>query len=168
VAVLAALVAGGCDSSSDDEGSSDTYAVLNDAGWTLQEAVDPPPDDRLASGERPPLDWYSEHVRMVGSEGQRVRLSGHRATLEEAITALVAVGFGLDPIAIEGWDGVGGEAPADPAGPALILFGTGATTFMALSYELSLEELAAVVAEVETVSEGTWVERGGVVRDSTG
>ena len=42
------------------------------------------------------MDWHSEHVRTVpvsgGTEGQMVRLTGHRAPINESQGALEAVG----------------------------------------------------------------------------
>ena len=37
-----------------------TYALLRTDEWTLQEAVDPPADDPIATADRPPLAWYAE------------------------------------------------------------------------------------------------------------
>ena len=101
--VCLALVACGDDDSASETtvtasgGSPTSYAILSSEAWSLQEAVDPPEDDPLASTEQPPVDWYSEHVRTVpaagGTEGQMIRLSGHSASINEAQTALEGLGW---------------------------------------------------------------------------
>jgi len=152
----------------DSEGAPEPYAVVHVAGWSLQEAVDPPQDDPLTSAERPPMDWYSEYVRTIlapgGTEGQMVRLSAHSASIDDTRAALEEVGFEFDALPIIGWDGVGVTQPEDPGSPALVLLDHGSTTFMLLSYELTLDELTAFAGSVEAVDETTWVASRGVIR----
>ena len=158
-------MAAGC---TDSGGSPEPYAVVSDEDWSLQEAVDPSRDDALASTERPAVDWYSEHVRTVpvsgGAEGQMVRLSGHSASINESRAALEAVGWEFEILPLDGWEGVGGTSPADPASPAVVLLDHGSTAFMLLSYELTVDEVAAFAGSVEAVDETTWEASGGVIR----
>ena len=164
--VLGVLVMiAGC---TDPGGSPDPYAVVSDDDWSLQEAVDPPQDDTFASAERPPMDWYSEHVRTVlvpgGAEGQMVRLSGHSASIGESRAELEALGWEFEILALDGWEGVGGISPADPASPAVVLLDHGSTTLMLLSYELTVDEVTAFAGSVEAVDETTWEASDGVIR----
>jgi hypothetical protein len=146
-----------------------TYAIVTNDDWSLQEAVDPPEDDPFASAERPPMDWYAEYVRTLpvpgGSEGQMVRLSGHATPISDTRAALTQLGWDFTAIQIEGWDGLGGTNPTDPASPPIVLLeDPGATTLMLLSYELSLDEVAAFAESVEITDEEAWVGAGGVIR----
>jgi hypothetical protein len=160
----------GCSESSDAERAApparrvSEYAVLTSDAWTLQEAIDPPPDDPIAGVERPPLEWYSEYVRTVGNESQMVRLSGHQARLDETQAELESLGFGFADVAVEGWSAVGGSAPGDPSGPAIILLDGDEATLMLLSYELDLDELVGTATGIEPVSKAAWVDAGGVIR----
>jgi hypothetical protein len=163
-AVLALVaIVGAC---TDSGGSPEPYAVVSDADWLLQEAVDPPQDDALTSTQRPAMDWYSEHVRTLpipgGAEGQMVRLSGHSASIDETGAALV--GWEFDSITVDGWEAVGGTNPSDPTAPAVVLLDNDSTTFMLLSYELTVDEVAAFGGSVEAVDEATWEASGGVIR----
>jgi len=114
------------------------------------------------------MDWYSEYVRTIlapgGTEGQMVRLSAHSASIDDTRAALEEVGFEFDALPIIGWDGVGVTQPEDPGSPALVLLDHGSTTFMLLSYELTLDELTAFAGSVEAVDETTWVASRGVIR----
>lgn len=165
-ACLLAIVAGCTDSS--DGATPDTYAVVTDDDWELQEAVRPPPDDPIASRARPPMDWYSEHVRTLpvagGAEGQMVRLSGHSMAIGETRAALAHLGFEFEAIPLGRWEGVGGTAPSDPTSPSLVLLGHDSSTFVLLSYELSPDDLALFARSVQAVDEETWVASGGVIR----
>ena len=138
--------------------------MLVDDAWTLQEAVDPPVDDPIASLDRPPLDWYAEYVRSSPTESQMVRLSGHRMTFDEARADLEDLGFEFADIEVDGWRSIGGSATADPVGPAVVLLENGSTSLMVLTYELELDDLAEVAGTIEAVDEATWVDAGGVVR----
>lgn len=164
--VLGLLVmVGAC---TDSGGSPEPYAVVSDEDWSLQEAVDPPQDDPLTSAERPAVDWYSEHVRTVpvsgGAEGQMVRLSGHHASINESRATLEALGWEFEILTLDGWEGIGGTSPADPASPAVVLLDHGSTTFMLLSYELTVDEVTAFAGSVEAVDETTWEASDGVIR----
>jgi hypothetical protein len=166
--VAASVVASvGCgddaESSGDDDGADEPYALLSDDAWVLQEAVDPPADDPISSIERPPLDWYAEYVRSSPTESQMVRLSGHRTTFDDARTELEDVGFAFDVIEVDGRRSVGGSAAGDPAGPAVVLLETGSTSLMVLSYELEVDDLAELADAIEAVDETTWVNAGGVL-----
>ena len=141
---------------------------MSNEEWSPQSAIDPAQDDAFASVERPPMDWYSEHVRTVpvsgGAEGQMVRLSGHSASINESRAALEAVGWEFDTMPLDGWEGVGGTNPADPASPAVVLLDHGSTTFMLLSYELTVDEVTAFAGSVEGVDETTWEASDGVIQ----
>jgi hypothetical protein len=151
-----------------DSSSAKPYAILSDEEWSLQEAVDPPQDDALISAERPPVDWYSEHVRTVpaagGSEGQMIRLSGHSSSVDESRAALEELGWEFDPLTADGWEGVSGTNPSDPSSPAVALLDNDSTTFMLLSYELTVDEVSALAGSVEAVDETTWEASDGVIR----
>lgn len=140
------------------------YAVLTDATWTLQEAIDPPADAPIASHERPPLAWYAEYVQTSANESSTVRLSGHRATFDETVAALATFGFTFDDIALQRWQAVGGSAPDDPASPTIIVLANGPTTLVMLSYELDLAELTTITDTVEGVDQSGWIAAGGVVQ----
>lgn len=140
------------------------YALLTDDDWTLQEAVDPPADAPIASIERPPLEWYAEYVQSSANESAMVRLSGHQATFDETRAALEELGFTLNDISLQQWQGAGGSAPADPASPTIIVVANGETTLMMLSYEKNLDQLMAIADTVEGVDQSTWVAAGGVIQ----
>lgn len=152
----------------DSEGSSEPYAVVSSDEWTMQSAIDPPQDDALTSVERPPLDWYSEHVRTLpvsgGTEGQMVRLSGHSTSIRESRAALEEVGWEFEAVPLDEWEAVGGTNPAESASPAVVLLDHGSMTFMLLSYELTVDEVTAFADAVEAVDEATWKESGGVIQ----
>ena len=139
------------------------YAVLTDDAWTLQEAVDPPADAAIASIERPPLKWYSEYVQSSANESAMVRLSGHQATFDDTRSALEDLGFTLNDLSLQHWQGSGGSAPADRGSPTIIVLANGATTLMAFSYELDLDQLTAIANTIEGVDQSTWVAAGGVI-----
>ncbi len=151
----------------DSGGSPQLYAVVNDQEWSLQEAVDPPQDDAFASAERPAMEWYSEHVRTVpvsgGAEGQMVRLSGHSASISESRAALEALEWEFEILELDGWEGFG-SIPVDPTRPAVVLLDHGSTTFILLSYELTVDEVATFAGSVEAVDETTWEASDGVIR----
>jgi len=152
----------------DSGGSPTSYAVVGDDAWSLQEAVDPRPNDAEASAERPPMDWYSEHVRTVpasgGREEQMVRLSGHSASMTGSRAALEDVGWEFDSVTTDGWKAVGGTSPSHPASPAVVLLDNGSATFMLLSYDLTVDDLARFAGSVEAVDETTWDASDGAIR----
>jgi hypothetical protein len=144
--------------------AGEPYAVLHAEGWALQEAIDPPADDPFSTLERPPLAWYAEYVRTAADASDMVRLSGHDVPVDETRAELEALGFSFDETDLERWAGLVGTNPADAVGPAVVLLDGGDVTFMALSYELGIDELAALVDGVEGVDRAAWVAAGGVVR----
>src|SRR4051812_10187322 len=97
------------------------YALLNDNGWTLQEAIDPPADATIVAAERPPLEWYAEYRPASAAESADVRLSGHQAPLAETRSVLEGLGFSLGHLSLQHWQGVGGSAPDDPASPMIVV-----------------------------------------------
>ncbi|MDP9402051.1 MAG: hypothetical protein M3P85_01675 [Actinomycetota bacterium] len=166
LAVLLIVTAGCGSESTSQEGTEKSgrrYAVLRDDTWRLQEALDPPTDDRVASIERPALDWYAEYVRTTASSSEMVRLSGHEATFDRARSELEGVGFVLEEVNLTTWTGVGGTTSETGARPTVIVLDSGGSSFMLLSYDLELAALTQLANAVETVDETTWVEGGGVV-----
>lgn len=139
------------------------YALLRDGAWRLQDAADPAADDRVASIERPPLDWYAEYVETAPRRAM-VRLSGHRATFDGARSELEEVGFVLDDVDIESWTATGGTTTETGSRPTVILLDNGGSSLILLSYELGADALAQLAGAVETADDAAWARAGGVVR----
>lgn len=162
------MVAAGCESESpSNQGAREAehrYAVLRDDAWRLQEAVDPPADDRVSSVERPALDWYAEYVPTNSSSGGTLRLSGHRATFHRARSDLEELGFELEEVDADNWTGVGGSTAETGSRPTLVLLDHGSSSLILLSYDLELDALTQLAAQVQSVDETAWTDAGGVVR----
>jgi hypothetical protein len=170
-AVLAALllVATGCGDDDDADadspagpGGATPYALLVAEGWTLAEAVDPPPDDPIALMDRPALDWYAEY--RTADATRSVRVSGHEATLDDARAQLASLGFAFDAIDVDGWPEAVGAAGDVSGNPAVVLLAHGPGSVVVLSYDVDVDELRALAADVEPADEAAWVDAGGVVR----
>jgi hypothetical protein len=143
--------------------AAERYALQQDPGWELQEAVDPRPDDAIAAHDRPPMDWYAEYVR--SSYTEMVRLSGHDATVAESRAALEAVDFSFEQADVAGFDlALSGRSEVDESGPSVLLLSGGPGTLILLSYEVGIEELAAFAGTVEAANEDEWRASGGVTR----
>ncbi len=169
ILLVGACLISGCGddgSSSDRDGDSAAnlpYALLRDEEWELQEAVDPPVDDPVASIERPALEWYIEYVRSPSDlESEMVRVSGHATGFEESRSQLSELTFDLTETPVDGWRAVGGTSD-EPAGPALLLLENGDRSIVVLSYEVTLDELAVLAARIEPVDAPTWADAGGVI-----
>jgi hypothetical protein len=137
------------------------YAVLRTDDWKLQEAVDPPEDDPIATADHPPLAWYAEYVQNTANSSRMVRISGHLESLSQARDELERVGFSFVDVDVDGWQAVGSAASG--GSPAMILLENVGGTIIGLSYEVGLDELAGLGADIEAVDEATWVEAGGVI-----
>lgn len=169
-AIVLAALTGGCSSDSEKvvPTSSDAdrhYALLADAGWTLQEAIDPRADDPLIAAERPALDWYDEYVRSPSAtESQMVRVSGHEADFDESRGAFEDRGYQLDDVTIAGRQAAGGFLPGDTPRSSLLVLDNNGSTLLVLSYELNLADLTALAEKIRPVSAAAWIAAGGVIR----
>lgn len=151
------------DAASDVNAASDTYAVQADDDWQVQEAVDLAADDPLATSERPPLDWYAEHVRTDRTE--MVRLSGHGDRLGDTRSEHEQLGFEFRDVTVPGWgEGLAGNHPADASSPELLLVSFGERSLMALSYDVPADVLLEFMGSVEGADRDEWVDAGGVIR----
>ncbi len=166
--VLVFVVAACCSSSkpsSDGSGSTtgqptSAYFVSEAKAWDQREAYKPRPDDPVSSRAEPSLDWFAEHERHPNpNQSQSVRLSGHdvpMAALEETLR-----GFDFRVRRVQGVDA---KAGSSPGGPHVVLLPVAAGyTVMALTYELSLDELVEWSSSLRAVDEAEWVQRGGVI-----
>jgi hypothetical protein len=170
-AIAVITLAAGCSSHSGKSavttkpgGSDQHYALLDDPSWTLQEARDLRADDPLASAEHPPVDWYDEYVRSPSaSESQMVRISGHDTSFVESKAELEQQGFEFHEVPIAGRQAVGGTVPGDRASAVVLLLDDGPSSLVALTYDLSLDELVALAPKIEPASAAAWVQAGGVI-----
>ena len=136
------------------------YLANGDLTWTLQEARDPRPVLAWTSTE-PTLDWYAEYVRTTANEQSSIRLSGHHVSLPDLRRQLPTMQ--LRKIKIKGHDALGGRS-LDPVGPSVVLWALGPHySAMALSYEVSEDELRLWADQTKSVSQTQWVAAGGVV-----
>ncbi len=139
------------------------YALLRADGWTLQEAVDPPPDDPVATTEHPPLAWYAEYVSSTSGGARMVRLSGHDGPISVARRELEARGFMFVAGSVDDHQALRMSSSADPAGPSLVVLANGETTLMLLSYDVRGPELEHLAARLVVVSRAAWVAAGGQI-----
>ena len=142
---------------------SEPYALLRASGWALQEAVDPPPDDPVATTEHPPLAWYAEYVSSTSGGTRMVRLSGHDGPIALARRELTARGFTFVAGTIADRQALRMSSSADPAGPSVVVLANGETTFMLLSYDVRGAELENLAARVDVVDRAAWIAAGGKV-----
>jgi hypothetical protein len=142
------------------------FMQLRSSDWERGEAIRPvarPPE--IAVVERS-LDWWAEYHREVpiagGVEVQDLRVSGHHVGLDTQINEL------------KNFDVESGEVAGRRAALATSSEGTPVAvlievrpdyTVMALSFALSSDELTALAADLETVSEDEWLASGGRVVD---
>lgn len=167
LAVAGMVLVAGC---ADDDGSgpepatAQAYALLHDPEWELQAAVDPKPDDPLASVERPPLDWYAEFVRWPSAnESNMVRLSGHATSFDESVAQLTELTFELEDTEVDGWRAAGGSTQ-EAGGADLLVLEHGDRSIIVLSHEVSLDVLVDVASRIEPADAAAWEAAGGVVR----
>lgn len=125
-------------------GSEAGHALLFDGAWALQEAVDPPADDPFAAHDKPPLEWWAEYVRAEGPARQLVRLSGHRGSLDQVRAQLQPHGSRFADVAVDGWRAIG-ATEQDPVSPAILALDDGPWSVQLLSYDLTIDELAALL-----------------------
>jgi len=168
--VLAAVLIAGCgvtaggDRTERGRQADQRYALLRAERWKFNEAIDLADGDPLASIDRPPVDWYAEYERSSASRSEMVRLSGHRASLDEHRAELEKVGFELSDVDVEGRRAIGGSDRDDAASPAVLLLEQGGRSLLLLSYDLSLEELARLSEHLEPADRAAWLAAGGVIR----
>jgi hypothetical protein len=147
--------------------SAPLYIVRSPDEWSLKRALNPAPDS-LASRVEPSLDWFAEYERRgpVSDEGRytlyRVRLSGHFAAVERQRDNLHGL-VGERSVVIAGKTAISGRL-ADPIGPEVVLIRLSDTySAVALSYELTGDDLVAWCATLRDASEAEWVASGGTI-----
>lgn len=144
------------------------YALLESPRWTLHEAVDWLPDNILAGIEPVPSDWWAEYQRTVpaadGTWGQAVKVTGLAVGLDAYRSALEQLGVSFEPVETASGAGLTGTTDEQGARPVIVVVPLGDGTLELLSYELSREELVALVADVHTVDEAGWRAAGGQIR----
>ncbi len=170
VIVLALLPAGGC-SSSDDDGQAEAgtgaagaavYLVPSDGQWKLIEGYDPSPENTRAAAVEASLDWYAEYDAPPAESPRHVRLSGHDGDLDQV--AGEVEGFTLEPSAVGSYEALSGTSPEPDGRPAVVVFGVRRDySVMALSYELTADELVGWSEDLEVVTESEWEKAGGKV-----
>lgn len=145
------------------------YALLDAEGWALQKAVDWPPDNILAGIEPVPSDWWAEYQRLESpasgvTVGQGVKLTGLAVGLDTYRAAMEALGFTFGPVETSSGAGLTGTTAEEGAAPVIVVVPLGDGTLELLSYDLSSEELVALVAGTRTVDDAAWRAAGGEVR----
>ncbi len=143
------------------------YALLEADGWTLQDAVDWPPGNILAGVEPVPSDWWSEYQRLEYPGGgvtvsQGVKVTGFAAGLDAYRQAMERVLFTFRTVETASGEGLVATS-ADPVGPAIVAVPLGGGTLELLSYDLTTDELVALVARTRTVDLDAWRAAGGKV-----
>ncbi len=144
------------------------YALLEAPGWTLQEAVDWPPDNAFAGIEPVTSDWWAEYERFDpaadGSNGRAVNLTGFTVGLDAYRAAMEPLGVSFEAVDTPLGRGVTGTSTEQGGRPVAVAVPRGDGTLELLSYELSSDELVALVADVVTVDDAGWRAAGGQVR----
>ena len=137
------------------------YRLHAGGGWSLNEAYNATPEGTATAGLEPSLDWYAEYEAPPLASPRRIRLSGHGGTVENVAGAMK--GFGFESARVGASDGLVGDSP-DAAGPSVVVFAARPDyCLMALSYELSSDELIAWSEDLVPVSESEWIKAGGRV-----
>jgi hypothetical protein len=168
VLLVGALTAAACSGDAAPDAGEDGphYVVLDGAGWELREAVRSRSGPGPLARAEPSLDWWAEYERLVPrgagvTEGQSVRVSGHLVGLDEHLGELK--GFNGSEGEVGGRPG---RVARGPDGPAVVTMAITPTyTVMALSYELSVDDLRAFAADLEDATEAEWRAHGGQVVD---
>ncbi len=144
------------------------YALLEGPGWTLQEAVDWLPDNVLAGREPVASDWWAEYERFEsssrGTEGQALKLTGFTVGLDAYRSAMEPLGMSFEAVEASLGRGLTGTTAEQGSRPVVVAVPFGDGTLELLSYELSSDELVALVADVVTVDDAGWRAAGGQVR----
>lgn len=141
------------------------YALLTTRGWSLEDAVDPPPDDVLAHGEPVPSSWWAMYQRLVptagGYDGRAVRLTGLTVGLDSYRSAMEALGLSFVAVDTTYGAGLAGTTAEQGARPVVVAVPFGPGTLELLSYELSADELVVLLADVQRVDGAAWQAAGG-------
>jgi hypothetical protein len=145
------------------------HALLESEGWMLEEAVDRPPDNILAGIEPVPSDWWAQYQRLESpADGvivsRSVKLTGLAVGLDAYRAAMEPLGFTFRAVDTASGAGVTGTTAEQGAAPVIVAVPLGDGTLELLGYELSSDELVALVADVHTVDETAWRAAGGEVR----
>lgn len=142
------------------------YATFAREGWEQRRAIRPLSRPAQLVEVEPSLDWWSEHERRVTqgqvTEAQGLRLSGHHVGVDDHAQKLP--GAVLDEGTIGSYRVLSSTSPEGKPAIVLIAVGT-SSTIMALSYELSVEELLSLAADVVVVNEDEWIAAGGRMVD---
>ena len=146
---------------------SETYALLDNSAWTLQQAIDPPADSPFALADLPPVDWYDVYDKLLqrGTTTEEVdlRISGHAACLNDAKALLHKRGFTVEAIEVKGWRAMRSTLPEKHPARILMLEHDDSVV-MALSYALTFDELIQLAQQIKLVDRSEWIRAGGVVQ----
>ena len=148
-------------STADPERAGGTlYLAHPDGQWVLKDANNLSPGTNVSV--EPSLDWYAEYEAPPANSPRRVRLSGHHGDLDGVSAELR--GFTLAPSTVASYAAVSGTSPDPDGRPAVVLFSVRADySVMALSYELTVEELRLWAEDLTVVTESEWVQAGGEI-----
>lgn len=170
IALILGVASASCTDGSDtSDGSASAPANNEEVGYlvrpadefVLAEAIDPLPGTSAEQAE-PSLDWYAEYEGPPENSPQRVRLSGHLGDIESVAQEVE----GLEPevTMVNQREALMGSGP-DPAGPSVVVFAIAEDqSAMALSYELSAEDLVDWSSALATATTAKWIAVGGEVQ----
>lgn len=135
------------------------YALASAPGWTLQEAVDPGPDNP-ASLARPPMEWYVEYL----DGNALVVLAGHAVGIDDTRAELESLGFAFEEAQIAGFDrALEGRSIVEVNGATVVLLDTGTGAISLHSYDADSDQLRSLAATVGPASRSAWLAVGGVI-----
>ncbi|MCD9624954.1 hypothetical protein [Rhabdothermincola salaria] len=142
------------------------YALLEAPGWTLREAIDLPPDHILTGIEPVPSEWYAEYQRLEPAAdgwGHAVKLAGFAVGLDAYRSSMEELGVSFEPVDTAAGEGLAGTTAEQGARPVIVVVPLSQGTLELLSYELSSEELVALVGDIDVVDDAGWRAAGGQV-----
>jgi hypothetical protein len=94
--------------------------------------------------------------------GASVRTSGHRASVDDVRAAYEGFGFTFEEATVAGREALAATAAAND--PTVVVIALGDDVVVLLSYQLPVDELVALAADVEPVDAASWVAAGGQIR----
>lgn len=182
--VVSLLLVAGC---GDDEGGGEAtspapkarqiidetqpYLVLEDPSWHLVEAVDYGADSPFATAATavlPAIDWFAEY------DHDPVDLGGGVEQVDHLVVSVVD--GPMDEVA-DGYETLGLVCESIPVGPTTALGCSGpeegqdavfldadGQTAVVDSPDLTVDELAAIAAELEPADERAWISAGGIIQ----
>ena len=140
------------------------HALLEAPGWSLRKAFDVQPGHVLPGMESVSPDWYAEYQQLEadsdGNVGHALRLSGIAVGLDAYRSSMEALGVSFDQVGTPAGPALAGTTAEAGARPVVIAMPIGAGTLELLSYDLSSDDLVALVTDIETVDTAAWQATG--------